>query len=119
MLPRGKYGTAPSSARAPSVTSWGATSWVTSIRCSAWPAAPAISSMTPFISATYASRVPKSVVSVMMALNAPRDGQRSPIAVHHEIRHQRQELALFRPREDLEVRLGRLRVRVGALAGVL
>src|ERR671930_595580 len=52
----------------------------------------------------------------MIALNALRDGPRSPIAIHDEVRDQHEQLALFRRREDLQVGLGRLRIGMAALA---
>src|SRR5439155_67716 len=117
-VPRGKNGAAASSASAPSPTSWRATSWVTSTSCTARPAVRAIPRIAPFISATYGSRTPKSVVSVTMASN-PSDRRPSAVTIHDEVRHERERLALLRRREDLEVGLRGLRVGVGPRARVL
>src|SRR5439155_1425868 len=99
-------------AGAPSTTSWRATSWVTSTSCTARPAVRTISRIAPFISATYGSRTPKSVVSVTMASN-PSDRRPSAVPIHDEVRHERERLALLRRREDLEVGLRGPRVGVG------
>src|SRR3989449_7121780 len=72
----------------------------------------------PFISATYGSRTPKSVVSVTMASN-PSDRRPSAVPIHDEVRHERERLALLRRREDLEVGLRGPRVGVGPRARVL
>ena len=119
-VPAGKNGAAASSASAPSVMSWRSTSWVTSTSCRDWRAAWAMPSMTPFISATYASRSPKSVVSVTIpATRVGGASRRSPIAIHDEVRDQRQRLALLGRRERLEIGLGRLGEGVRAGARVL
>src|SRR5438132_676371 len=93
-VPRGKNGAAASSASAPSTTSWRATSWVTSTSCTVAPAARAIPRIAPFISATYGSRTPKSVVSVMMMSN-PSGRRPSAVPIHDEVRHERERLALL------------------------
>src|SRR5437016_5000852 len=117
-VPRGKNGVAASRASAPSTTSWRATSWVTSTSCTVAPAVRAIPRIAPFISATYGSRTPKSVVSVTMTSN-PSGRRSSAVPIHDEVRHERERLALLRRQEHLEVGLRGLRVGVGARAGVL
>src|SRR2546427_1693314 len=97
----GKHGAAASSASAPPSTSWGAISWVMSTM---WTSR-AMERIAAFISATYVSRVPKSVVSVMTAT--------SPIAVDDEVRDQGERVPLLRRRERFEVGLRRPRVLVG------
>src|SRR5438445_3789831 len=117
-VPPGKNGAAASSASAPATTSWRETSWVTSTSCTARPAVRMIPRIAPFISATYGSRRPKSVVSVTMASN-PFDRRPSAVPIHDEVRHERERLALLRRREDLEVGLRGPRVGVGPRARVL
>src|SRR5439155_65813 len=95
-----------------------ATSWLTSTSSTARPAVRTISRIAPFISATYGSRTPKSVVSVTMASNLS-DRRPSAVPIHDEVRHERERLALLRRREDLEVGLRGPRVGVGPRARVL
>src|ERR1043166_5391371 len=116
-VPAGKYGAAASRASAPSVMSWRSTSWVTSTSASGRRAASAMPSMTPFISATYASRSPKSVVSVTRP--GTLADECSTVAVHHEVGHEGQDLTLLRWGESFQIALGRLHVGVRARAGVL
>src|SRR5437867_133461 len=71
-----------------------ATSTVTSTSCTVAPAARAIPRIAPFISATYGSRTPKSVVSVMMVSN-PSGRRPSAVPIHDEVRHERERLALL------------------------
>src|SRR5438552_5551857 len=111
-VPAGKNGAAASSARAPSVTSCAATSWLTSTS----RASRAIPRITPFMAATYGSRVPKSVVSVTMGATSPIG---SPVAVDHEVGDEGEQLALLRGRKHLQVALGVARVAVGAFQRVL
>src|SRR6266849_2313193 len=103
IVPWGHTATIACTSRPPSITSWAATSWLTSIKRTVGfrPR------MTAFISATYGSRAPKSVVSVMTAAT-------STIAVDDEVRDQRQRLALVRWPKRPELLLGGLRVSGGA-----
>src|SRR5919106_5613706 len=94
-------------------------SWVTSMSWSDWPDAWAMPSMTPFISATYASRRPKSVVSVTIPATRVRGRRCSPVAIHDEVSHQGQRLALFGRCEGIEVGLGGLGERLGASPRVI
>src|SRR5918996_4411182 len=94
-------------------------SWVTSMSWSDWPDAWAMPSMTPFISATYASRRPKSVVSVTIPATRVRGRRRSPVAIHDEVGHQGQRFALLGGHERLEVGLGGLGEGLGAGARVV
>src|SRR6516162_5915296 len=69
-----------------------------------------IDRITPFISATYVSRVPKSVVSVMTAT--------STVAIDHEVGDQRKGFSFLRRREDRQRRLRRPRILVRSGQGV-
>src|SRR3989442_1679713 len=117
----GSLTTGPSRATSTPVApwaSWRATWGVGSASCPARPAVRTIPRIAPFISATYGSRTPKSVVSVTMASN-PSDRRPSAVPIHDEVRHERERLALLRRREDLEVGLRGPRVGVGPRAPVL
>src|SRR3972149_721437 len=111
MVPAGKKPTTASRARAPSTTSWGATSWVRSTR----RAPGAIPRITPFMAPTNGSRVPKSVVSVMIgatvsphpALSLKGEGELSPVAVDHVIGDQGEGFQLLGWGKRRQVVLGR------------
>src|SRR5712692_8026405 len=99
IVPSGHTATIACTASAPSITSWAATSWLMSMKRTAGFSP----RMTAFISATYGSRIPKSVVSVMTAVT-------STIAVDDEVRDQRERLALVGGRKRLQLLFGGLRV---------
>src|SRR5512132_784698 len=74
--------------------------------------------MAAFISATYESRCPKSVVRVMIARPLCATAATSAVAIHHEVGDEGERLALLRGRELLQIRLRREGVAEGARPGV-
>src|SRR5262245_31942591 len=123
MVPGGKNRHADSSERAPSRMSCGPMSWARSTR----RASGQMRRITPFTIPTNGSRRPKSLVSVTIGAMAVRSCCRaarpepasSAVAVHDEVRDQRQRLLVLRVLERSQRALGALDVLVSSLERVV